>query len=405
MKKLLLTLLSATIIVGAYFISSYFTAEEIPAEASFMHGDMPVRVEVAVAVRQPLRETITYPGSVAADETVSISPKVSGIIEAIFVEFGQFVKQGDPLVELDDSEFVERLKQAEANLQLSKAQLSRTETQYQLAERELERAERSGKQGISSEQALDTSQAARDSALAEVEVARAEVQRMLASVEEAQLNVANTRIQSPLEGWVQAREFDPGALASPSSPILTIVDTDPAEVVVYVPEKEFPLASVGRTAMVSAGRGMLNFEGTIQRVAPSLSMSTRTTEVVIMVPNPNQELRPGMSADVTLVAREDANALVVPSPALVFREGNMQAFRVVDGKAVATTVEVGIEQDGVSQIVSGLNEGDKVIVKGQFMINDGQSVDDGSGGNEGRGWSGGGGRPSGGPPSGGARPH
>jgi multidrug efflux pump subunit AcrA (membrane-fusion protein) len=105
-----------------------------------------------------------------------------------------------------------------------------------------------------------------------------------------------------------------------------------------------------------------------------------------------------MSADVTLVAREDANALVVPSPALVFREGHMQAFRVADGKAVATTVEVGIEQDGVSQIVSGLNEGDKVIVKGQFMINDGQPVDDGSGANEGRGW-------SGGPPAGGARPH
>lgn len=374
MKKLLLAVVAVGVVGGSFYVSRYFTSDE-EAEAGFRPPDRPVAVEVAQAERHPMRETITYPGSVTANETVSITPRVTGIVRAIHVELGDFVSEGDPLVDIDAKEYTERLKQAKANLELSKAQLRRQETMFELARLDFNRVSQSGKQGITSQAELDSARAARDSAQAEMEVARADVERMQAAVEEAQLNVEDTKIVSPLSGFVQERRVGPGTLASPSSPVLTIVDTDPAEVVVYLPEREIGLAQTGRAATVTVNDGEVSFEGEVARVAPSLSMSTRTTQVVIDVPNPAGRLRPGMSTDVTLVAREDASALVVPAAALVFQNERTEVYRVEDGKAYAVPVEVGIQTEDFAQVTGGLEHGDIVVTKGQFMLDNGQQIE------------------------------
>lgn len=375
MKKIFLGILAIGIVGGSFYVSRLLTTDDgTEAEAGFRRGDQPVTVSVALAGRETVRELITYPGSVAANETVSITPRVTGIIRKIEVEFGDFASEGDPLMVIDDSEYVERLKQARANLELANAQLRRRQTLYELARREFERMDRSGEQGITSQAELDSARAARDSAQAEMEVARAEVERMQAALEEAQLNVQNTHITSPLSGYVQERHADPGALATPNSPVLTLVDTDPAEVVVYVPEREMALAEVGKRASISVNDGAATFNGRVTRVAPSLRMATRTQEVVIDVPNPDGRLRPGMSADVTFVAEEVPNALVVPSKALVFQNERTEVYRITDGKAYAIPVQVGIETETLAQIDQGLAEGDLVVTEGQFMLKDEQPV-------------------------------
>ncbi len=376
MQKLLFIMIAAGTVATSYWLSGIYFAKD-PAEAQFDKPKQPVPVESAAAARRALRETIVYPGSVAADETVSIAPRISGIIRDIHVDFGDFVSAGDPLVTIDDAEFVERQKQAQATVRLAEAQLKKSEAQLEFMRRDFERAQQEAAAGVAMLQELDTKRAARDSAAADVEVSGAQLERTIAVLEEAQLNVADTRILSPLSGWVQERVTDPGALASPAAPILTIVDIDPAQVVVYIPERELQLAEKGRPATVTT-RANEVFEGRISRVAPSLSMSTRTTELVVEVPNPDHDLRPGMSADVTLIAREAPDALAIPLAAVIFQQGSTFAFLIEGGLAHLVPIEIGIEEEEYVEVIRGLDEGDRVVVQGQYLLKDGDPVTEGA---------------------------
>lgn len=372
-KKFVWFVFAVAIVGGTFYASRFFTTrtEEIHEGE---RPKQPVQVEVAAADIRAMREIRSFPGSVDADETVAITPKVTGVILKIDVQLGDEVAVGDPLVEIDDSEFVKRLRQAQANLELTRAVARRSETTYALAQREYERIKSAHAQGLATDQELDSALASRESSMADTEVARAEVARTEASVEEAELNVQNARIHSPMNGRVQARYTDPGALASPSSPILTIVDVDPAKIVIYLPERDLMLARIGETAEVTVSDGQLKFTGLIARVSPGLRETSRTAEVVIDVPNKDNALRPGMSADIALTAREEPNALAVPTDALIFQRGGMEVYLVENGVARAVPVKVGIEVDGFSQITEGLTKGDEVVVKGQFLLRDGQEV-------------------------------
>lgn len=374
MKKFIFAVLALAVAGGSFWLSMYLTQDSDTGAMQRM-SDSAVKVGVVLVERRPLRETMEYAGSVEATETVSIASKVTGIVQQITVDLGDHVTQGDTLVVIDDGEFMQRLKQAKANLQLSEAQLERSRITQQLAEREYERAERLAGQGLGTDQAMDSATAFRDTSSAEIDLAKADVARMRAAVEEAQLGVENTRIVSPMDGYVQARRVDPGALASPTMPLLVLVKIDPAKVVVHIPESDILLAEKGREALVSVAGGRLQFNGRVERVAPTLDIATRTTLVEIKVPNADGRLRPGMSADVAIVAREDPAALVVPEDALVLQQDRMMVFVVKGDIARMVPVQIGIQQHGMVQIVEGLEESDLVIVKGQFLVRDGSEVD------------------------------
>lgn len=374
MKKFIFAVLALAVAGGSFWLSMYLTQDSDTGAMQRM-SDSAVKVGVVLVERRPLRETMDYAGSVEATETVTIASKVTGIVQQITVDLGDHVTQGDTLVVIDDGEFMQRLKQAKANLQLSEAQLERSRITQQLAEREYERAERLAGQGLGTDQAMDSATAFRDTSSAEIDLAKADVARMRAAVEEAQLGVENTRIVSPMDGYVQARRVDPGALASPTMPLLVLVKIDPAKVVVHIPESDILLAEKGREALVSVAGGRLQFNGRVERVAPTLDIATRTTLVEINVPNADGRLRPGMSADVAIVAREDPAALVVPEDALVLQQDRMMVFVVKGDIARMVPVQIGIQQHGMVQIVEGLEESDLVIVKGQFLVRDGSEVD------------------------------
>lgn len=372
MKKFGLFVLAVAVVGGVFYGSYRLTVED-----EVMGGGPPrepALVEVVPVERRPMTEVRSYPGSVVANESVAITPKVTGLILSMDVELGDAVQAGDALVTIDDAEFVKRLNQAQANLELTKAMARRTDTAAAHALREFERQRSASQQGLATQQALDSVRAESEATAADQEVAQAEVARAESQVQEAELNVANTKIVAPLSGRIQERNANPGELATPSSSLLTIVDADPAEVIVYIPERDLNLARVGREARVRVRGGNLEFTGEIARVSPGLRETSRTAEIVISVPNLELRLWPGMSADIDLVAREEASALAVPSEALIFLREQHQVFIVEDGTARAVPVEIGIEQDGHTQVTLGLQEGDRVVVKGQFLIRDGDHV-------------------------------
>jgi len=374
MKKpalILLVVVVAAIGVGIG-VSAKRGSRNAPPMPSLM--DMPVTVEVVTVGRGPIRESVRYYGSVEAYESVTILPKVTGILETIAFDVGDRVSKGDLIATIDDAEFLQRLEQAKANLKLAEARLERSRINLASAEREFARSEALVTEGLVPEQQLDLARVERDAGRADVDLAEAEVVRARAALDEAQINYDNTRIVAALSGYVDKRRVDPGTLVSPSTPLCTIVTIDPAKVVLNVPESDISLLQIGRPAVVKVSGAASKHEGRIERVAPTVDAATRTTMAEIIVPNAAGALRPGMYADVVLVAREKSDALIVPEEALVRGNGQTSVLRVVDGTARASRVRLGIVGDGRAEVLEGVEEGDVVIVKGQYLVDDGDRV-------------------------------
>ena len=333
-----------------------------------------VTVQVAQVERGPIRETVRYVGSVEAYDSVTVLPKVTGILESMEVDIGDFVSKGDLLATIDDAEFAQRVEQAKANLKLAEARLQRSRINLASAERELARTGALVSEDLAPEQQLDLAAAQRDAARADVDLGDAEVARAGAALNEAQINLDNTRIVAQLSGYVDKRRVDPGALVSPATPLCTIVRTDPAKVVINVPENDIPLLKVGQAGVVKVGADDLEHHGRISRIAPTVDIATRTTMAELIVPNAEGTLRPGMYADVLLVARKKADALNVPEAAIIRRNGQTDVLRVVDDVARTTRVTLGILGEGYAEVIDGLEEGDTVVTKGQYVVKDGDRV-------------------------------
>jgi RND family efflux transporter MFP subunit len=373
MKKPVLISLVAVAAIGVGIgVSAKRGSKNAPPIPSMM--DMPVTVEVVTVGRGPIQESVRYVGSVEAYESVTILPKVTGILETIAFDVGDRVSKGDLIATIDDAEFLQRLEQAKANLKLAEARLQRSRINLASAEREFSRNEALVNEGLVPEQQLDLAAVERDAARADVDLAEAEVVRAHAAMDEAQINYENTRIVAPLSGYADKRRVDPGALVSPSTPLCTIVTIDPVKVVLNVPESDISLLQIGRPAAVSVSGAAANYEGRIERVAPTVDAATRTTMAEIIVPNNAGALRPGMYAEVVLITRDKSDALIVPEGALVRGNGQASVLRVVDGTARASRVTLGIIGEGRAEVLEGVEEGDVIIVKGQYLVDDGDRV-------------------------------
>jgi RND family efflux transporter MFP subunit len=337
-------------------------------------GGYAVSVEVAAVERGPIRHTVRYVGSAEPYESVTVFPKVSGILTGFPVQIGDRVEMGDLIATIDDAEYSQRLDQARANLGLAEARLERSRINLKLAERELERVETMAEEGLTSDQQLDLATTSRDGARADVQLAVADVERARAAFDEARTNFEHTRIVARMSGSVDKRQVDAGTLVSPATPLCTIVRTDPAKVVVNVPESEIGLLRVGSDALVTAGAGMINLEGRVERVAPTVDMATRTMTAEIVIPNSDSALRPGMYTDVELLIDEKQDVVLAPQQALVRREGRTELMVIVDGVAQATPVQIGIVSDGKAEVLEGVAPGALVVVRGQYLLNDGDQV-------------------------------
>jgi len=374
MKKPIYSVVAIVVVVSTFTLSLYLT-RDLGTVAMNHPPEAAVRVEVGEVSRGTMQEYYTYRGSVEAAERVTIVSKVTGTVMKMNVNLGDKVSEGDEIVTIDDAEFVQRLKQAEANVQLAEAQLEGNRIRHKLAQADFERIERLANQGLSSVQELDSAAATRDAAKAEIDLADAQLARMKAAEDEAKLNIDHTRITSPLTGYVARRHVDPGTLASPTTPLVTLVKNDPAKVVVHVPESDLLVAETGRQAQVWIAGGATRFTGEIIRFGPTLDALTRTTVIEIVVPNPDNRLRPGMSADISVLAQVESDALRIPEQALFQNADGMNVFRVTGSTAHLVPVEIGMQEDGLAQIVSGLEEGDVVVLTGQFLLKNGDEVE------------------------------
>jgi RND family efflux transporter MFP subunit len=198
---------------------------------------------------------------------------------------------------------------------------------------------------------------------------------MEALLAQEQTRLQNAMIIAPFSGEIIRRYVDAGALVSSSTPLVTLVHTETLKVVANVLEKDISLIRPGMKAKIQTEAYPERvFEGKVVRINSALELATRTLQAEIHVPNPSHLLKPGMFSRIEMALSEKPGTLTVLREALIEEGGKRSVFVVEGNQALQRPIVTGIEQDQWVEVLEGLREGDRVIIKGQGSIKDRSTV-------------------------------
>jgi RND family efflux transporter MFP subunit len=336
----------------------------------------PVAVEVVEVTRQPISETMEMTGTIYPLYQYVVAPKVSGRIVRIDKRIGDWVDAGELVARIDDGEYQQLVLEAEANLRIARANLAETRSQFELAGQELDRVRSLREMQIAPQSDLDAAQTKHDALRSRIELAEAQVEQRQAGLNAARIRLGYTKLVAAEPGFVGERFTDEGSLLSPNSPVISVIGIDTVIVQTTVIERAYGQVRAGQSAdlRVDAFPDMV-FSGHVSRIAPKLQESSRVAQMEVVVANDSLYLKPGMFCTVTLALAEKASAQVVPTQAVVTRNGGSGVFLVPDGETTAhyVAVEVGIASSDLTEILAPELIG-RVVTLGQHLLRDGSAV-------------------------------
>ena len=295
-----------------------------------------------VSSRDVIQQTV-FTGTVEADVVNNIAPQQARRISRILVDVGDRVKAGQLLVELDRSSLV----QAKAQMDNALIEYERTNELYEFG---------------------GASKSEWDARRLQYDVAKSTYDNLL----------ENTTLVSPVAGIVSARNYDNGDMAG-GSPILVVEQIRPVKIMINVSESLFPKVRRGMKIYVTFDAyGDEQFTGKVTRIYPTVDNSTRTFQVEVSLPNSDERIRPGMFARVTL-PYDVAKHVVISDRAILKLMGSgdryVYIYNPADGTVRYSKVELGRRMDAEYEVLSGVENGDKVVVIGQNALSNGAKVE------------------------------
>jgi HlyD family secretion protein len=304
-------------------------------------GPTPIGYTTVAVGKGPIAAQVTAAGTLSARGTVQVGAQVSGRVVELGADFNDTVKKGQVIAKLDASVLQAQIDQAQASYNLAVANQRKSSVQVADAERQLKR-----QKGLQDEQlvagaTVETAEVTRDTALATLNASKAQVQQAAANLKQARTNLTYATIVSPVDGVVLSRAVELGQTVASSlqAPVLFTIAEDLATMQIDTAVSE---ADVGRlsegmkaTFTVDAFPGKA-FEGVVRQVrnAPTTTSGVVTYDAVIDVENKDKSLRPGMTANVTFVLAQVADAVKIPNSALRFKPSRevMAAMREASGR-------------------------------------------------------------------------
>lgn len=353
------------------------------AEVTVNLGDpssVPVAVQAVKVGALPLNTQLNVVGTLTSGNNVNVTAQVPGTVLSVGPQVGDTVKAGDVVARIDDSTLRAQLAQAEAGLAQAQNGGSAAQANLQLAASTLDRLKAVYAQGGVSRQDVLNAQAQYDNALSASRTAGgSSVQSAQAGIQALRLNIAKTVITSPIDGVVSARNVQPGEVASPAVPLLTIVQDDPSKIVATVPATQASLIKAGDEMQVSfdALPGK-SYAARVTSVNPTSVATGDFYPLEAKLEAPDAALRAGMVATAVLDAKVPASTPVLPTSA-VTRIGNQNYVYVIkSGHAVRTPVQLGLtgRADGQDEVavISGLSSGQQVAASSVNALWDGAAV-------------------------------
>lgn len=336
-----------------------------------------VRVAVAAAKKGDIANVVKATGSLKAQKEVGVVAKTGGKVSQVRVKVGDKVKAGDVLIQLDTSDLVAQIKAAEAGIALSQAGQKQAAIQYKDAKDNLARMELLFKEGAISQLQLDGAKMQFDLASANynpeggTSMTQAQINQAKAQLETLKVSLSNLTITAPISGVISAKAVEPGEMASPGAPLLTIVNDDQMLVEATVPEGEVNLVAPGTEVEVIVKSAKAEpYKGKVTTVSPNMDQRTRAYNIEISLLEKDDKLKGGMMAEAILVADIEKGLLTIPKVAIVDRGNEKFVYVIKENKAEKRIIEIGRGDKDKVEVTNGLTEGEQVVTAGQQLIAD-----------------------------------
>lgn len=383
-----------------------------------------INVTVYEVSKEDINASAGYTGEIVGEETTAVSAQTSGTADGVYVEEGDYVTEGQTLLTIDSTNYRLAYNQALAAYNSALAAKKNAEASYnsvtggssQQSLNQLQSAMNSAKlaydnaldiynkqktlfdMGAISEVEFNTYKTnmenaklnyestktnyeltkdvvvaeTEQSAKAGVETAEAGVNQAKAALDIAENNLNNCRVTAPISGYISSKNASRGQMVGAGGVLFTITDTSSVNVQINVTEAIILSVNTGTKALVSvSGAGLENIEGVVRNVNPVKNPQTGLYSVKISLANDEGKLKAGMIAKIELITDNKESTLVVPSSALMQSDSEGYYLYVSKGtEAEKRIVETGISNDEFTEILSGIADGDKIIVKGKEYLSE-----------------------------------
>ena len=318
--------------------------------------------DVATAARGPIEAGVAVTGDLRPIESVDVKARLEGDLEGVYVREGQRVSKGQVMARFEASEQESQRQSAEAERAAARSSLTTAQWNAEQSE-ELFRA------GAIPERDARTARQA-------VDAARAQLAAAESRVRSASSTATDTRVLAPTNGIVEKRLVENGEHVARGASMFTVVRSDVLELAASVPARFASDVKAGQVVRFSAdGR---RFDGRVARVSPTVDPATRSLTVYVQVPNESGALKGNTFASGRVIGQSVSDAILVPAPAIrdVPDSAANYVFRIAGGQLARTPVTVGIVDDSraVTQVLSGLREGDQVVVGNVGTLGDKMKV-------------------------------
>ena len=369
-----------------------------------------VTVQTTKVHRETISEIVTAGGTVYPLHQADLSAKISAPVRAFYVNRGDRVHRGQLLAVLENQDLAASAKAAEGAFDQAQANYATTTStalpeQLQTAELNLRNAQAHlaaqqklydsnlwlYQQHAGARKQVDQAQVALTAAKSQYETAQKHLANLRSTGKIAQTNAAEgqlesargqylsaqaqlqySRLHSPIDGVVADRSVYPGAMATAGTPLITIMDVAKVVVRLHVPQPKAALLQMGDSATIHVPGLKNGVPAKITVFSPALDPNSTTVQIWVEAPNPNHQLQPGTSVDVSMIARVVPKALVAPASSILRASDGTASVMIVrsDSRVYRRDVSTGIEENGTIQILSGLTEGDRIVATGAYGLPD-----------------------------------
>src|SRR3990170_1844166 len=368
MKKILAVIVISAVIFAVAFIS-------------FRNRGNAVKYKTEKVTRGDIEAVITATGTVNAVTMVLVGTQVSGTIKNIYVDFNSPVKKGQVIARIDPATFEAQVGQARANLLAAKANLEKAEAAFADSKRTMDRNKDLFSRDFIARSELDTSDTNYQTAKAQISAAKAQIAQTEAALRYAETNLMYTDIVSPVDGIVVSRNVDAGqtVAASFQTPTLFTIAEDLTKMQIdsSVVEADIGRVNAGQTVELTVDAYPdTAFKGVVSEVrnAPIVVQNVVTYDAVIKVDNSGLRLKPGMTANVSIIVSTMKGVLRIPNAALRFKpvgqimgrtgEKGPGVWIIKDGKPELIKVAIGISDGNFTGLIKGdVSEGQELIVE------------------------------------------
>ncbi len=324
---------------------------------------------------------VSATGTVNAVTTVLVGTQVSGTIKHIYVDFNSSVKKGQIIAQIDPSTFEAQVEQAGANLLSARANVEKSQTALFDAKRTFERNRELFSKNLIAKSELETSETTYETSKAQMGVAKAQLAQAEAALRQAEINFRNTKILSPVDGIVVSRNIDTGqtVAASFQTPTLFTIAQDLTKMQINTNVSEADIGKIkdGQSVEFTVDAyPETTFKGSVWQIrnAPIIVQNVVTYDVVIKVDNRELKLKPGMTANVSIITEIKKDILRIPNAALRFKPSEKNkspdkgpgVWIIEGGKPKRIGVSAGISNEINTELVSGeIKEEQELIVESQ----------------------------------------